>query len=121
MGLDKYMLFAVVAIAMSLPIRTVCTAQTNENTGVSESVIELQKGTVLVFAEPQQAKERLTTKDDFIKSLSPFDRSARLKTDKPVSEEEFLKHLAEQVLPWGEDEKSVLVVWLLLWRTKPKT
>ena len=84
MGLDKnkYMLFAVIAIAISLPIGTVCTAQTNENTGVSESVIELQKGTDIVFAGVEEAKERLTKKDDFIKNLSPFDRSARLKTVK---------------------------------------
>jgi len=108
MGLDKnkYMLFAVVAIAMSLPIGTFCTAQTNENTGASESVIELQKGTALVFAGPQQAKERLTTKDDFIKNLSPFDRSARMKTDKSVSQEEYLKFIAEQVLPWTAGEKD---------------
>jgi hypothetical protein len=102
----RYSLFVLVAVATFIPIGAVCTAQTAENTGVSESVIELQKCTVLIFAQVEEAKKRLTTKDDFIKSLSPFDRSARLKTDKFVSEEEFLKYIAEQVRPWKIDDRT---------------
>ena len=103
---NKYLLFAVVAIAISLPIGTICPAWTTENSDVSGSVIELQKGTTIFFAGVEEAKKRLTTKDDFIKALSPFDRSARLKTDKSVSEKEFLEHLANQAQPWTINEKN---------------
>ncbi len=106
LGKNKYLLFAVVTIAGSIYLGTVCTAQATEDTSVSELVIELQKGTELVFAQVEEAKKRLTTKDDFIRNLSPFDRSARLKTDEFVSEEEYLKYVAEQVRPWTTDDRT---------------
>lgn len=110
MQLDKneYLLFAFVATAISLPIGHVCHGEKNQNSDVSESVIELQKGTDIVFAGVEEAKKHLTKKDDFIKFLSPFDRSARLETDKPVSEEEFLEHVANQVRPWTDEEINQL-------------
>jgi len=77
----------------------------DQNVPPSESGLELQKGTEIVFASVKEAKKLLTRKDSFIKSLSPFDRSARLKTDKTVSEKEFLEHVADQVLPWTVGEK----------------
>lgn len=77
----------------------------DQNIPPGESGIELQKGTKLVFASVKEAKKLLTTKDSFIISLSPFDRSARLKTDKPVSEKEFLEYVANQVRPWTVGEE----------------
>jgi hypothetical protein len=100
---SKFLLF-VIAIAMFSAIGNCCKGQVSESAGVSESVIELQKGTDIVFAGVEEGRKRLSEKDEFIKSLSPFDRSARLMTDKPVSEEEFLEYVAEQVMPWTEDE-----------------
>lgn len=104
---NKFMLF-VIAIAMLFLVGNICRGQAVENTGESGTVVELQKGTDIVFAGVEQAKKRLTEKDEFIKSLSPFDRSARLMTDKPVSEEELLEYLAEQVQPWTDEEISRL-------------
>ena len=100
---SKFLLL-VVAIAVFPYIRNICRGQAGENVGTSGPVIELQKGTDIIFAGVEDAKKRLTEKDEFIKSLSPFDRSARLMTDKPVSEEEFLKYAAEQVMPWTDDD-----------------
>jgi len=77
----------------------------DQNVPSSKSGIMLQKGTEVVFASAKEAKKLLTRKDSFIKSLSPFDRSARVKTDKPVSEKEFLEYVADQVLPWTVGEK----------------
>lgn len=70
-----------------------------------ETVLKLQQDTKLVFAEVEEAKVLLTTRGTFINSLSSFDRSARMKTDKYVSEKEFLEHIAEQVSPWTDEEK----------------
>ena len=103
---NKHYLFAFVIIVTSLHSGNLCIGQTDQNTGTSESGIELQKGTKLVFAEVEEAKRRLATKDDFVKSLSQFDRSSRMKTDKDVSEKEFLNYIANQVRTWTVDEKE---------------
>jgi len=103
---NKYYLFSFVIIVTSLRSGNLCIGQTDQNTGTSELGIELQKGTKLVFAEVEEAKKRLATKDDFVKSLSRFDRSSRMKTDKHVSEKEFLQYIANQVRPWTVDEKE---------------
>lgn len=78
---------------------------TNKSVSFLDSSVKLQEGTKLVFAEVEDAKKLLTTRDMFIKSLSPFDRSARMKTDKDVSEKEFLEHIANQVRSWTAEEK----------------
>ena len=100
------LLFVFYIIAMSLSIVIVCEGQTTQNPSASESALELQRGTEIVFAGVEEAKQRLTIKDDFINSLSPFDRSARLKTDQTVSEKEFIEHLANQVSSWTDNEKN---------------
>ena len=70
-----------------------------------DSNVGLREPVKLVFAEVEEAKIILSAKDDFIKSLSPFDKSARLKTDRFVSDEEFLEFAANQVRPWTVGEK----------------
>jgi hypothetical protein len=103
---NNCLLFVFFVVAMPLSIGIVCEGQTTQNSGASESAIELQRGTEIVFAGAEEAKQRLTMKDDFINSLSPFERSARLKTDQNVSETEFLEHVANQVRSWTIDEKN---------------
>lgn len=56
------------------------------------------------FLMKEEGQLVLSHEDDFIKSLSAFDRSARLKTDKEVTPEEFKKHITQQVLNWSEEE-----------------
>lgn len=50
----------------------------------------------------------LATSDDFLRSLSPFDRAARLKTDGPVTPEQFTSFVALQVVEWNDRERSLL-------------
>ena len=59
---------------------------------------------VVHFASVDEGRKVLTTKDDFVRHLSPFDRSARMKTDKPVSEDEYLAFVGKNVADWAEDE-----------------
>ncbi len=56
------------------------------------------------FATRRQAKQALATRDGFVARLSAFDRSARMKTARPVPEDEFLGFLAAQALPWLPEE-----------------
>jgi len=121
---NQYLLYVLVVMVMLMLFGNLCNGQArdeeivyynnpdiisnrlaDQNDASRASGIELQKGTELVFAGVEEAKKRLTTKDVYIKSLGPFDRSARLKTDKTVSEKEFLEHVANQVRPWTVGEK----------------
>ena len=70
------------------------------------------------FATVAQGRELLTTRDDFIIRMSPFDRAARMKTDQDVTEDAYLRFVAANVREWAPDEKAVVEgVWAEL---KPK-
>ena len=60
------------------------------------------------FASQSEGRKILTEKDEFIQCLSPFDRSARMKTDKAVSEDEFLEFVGRNVVDWTEEEMQTV-------------
>ena len=74
--------------------------------GYSQGEIKLGPQTAFVFATLETGKRILTARDEFIMRLSPFDRAARMKTDKEVSEKDFLEFLGRNVLSWSEGEKQ---------------
>ena len=59
-----------------------------------------------ICANADKGKEILGKRDDFIKRLSEFDRSGRMKVNAPVSEKEILAHVQSNVLPWSEQEEK---------------
>ncbi|MFX0071906.1 MAG: hypothetical protein ACFFAO_12525 [Candidatus Hermodarchaeota archaeon] len=60
----------------------------------------------IIFLNKFQASKILAKEDDFIKALSPFDRSARLKTEYKVSTAAFLDYISKQTLNFGAFESS---------------
>lgn len=68
----------------------------------------LTPNSVAVFADLAAGRRVLTNRDDFIRSLSPFDRAARLKTDREVTEAEFLAFLGQSVRSWSSEETDKL-------------
>ncbi len=74
--------------------------------GVCRAQIKLTDETTVVFATVDEGKKVLTARDDFVQHLSPFDRAARVKTDRAVSEEVFLEFVGENVLAWTDAEKE---------------
>jgi hypothetical protein len=76
--------------------------------GACEAQIKLSGDTAVTFATADEGRKILTTRDDFIRALSPFDRAARMKTDRDVSEKEFLEFVGQNVLDWTEAEKVSL-------------
>lgn len=60
----------------------------------------------LHFASLEEGREILRTRDGFIRRLSPFDRAARLKTDREVSETEFLNFVAGKVIEWDSADRG---------------
>lgn len=69
---------------------------------------KLNDQTVVVFATVEDGKKILGQKDDFVSRMSPFDRAARMKTDKAVSEKEYLSFVNRNILPWDKDEVAKL-------------
>jgi hypothetical protein len=69
-------------------------------------VEKLTEGTTILFATPERGREILCRRDDYVERLSPFDRSARLKTAEPVSEEAYLAYVGMQLLPWNASERE---------------
>ena len=57
---------------------------------------------LLTFATQAQGQAALGTRDEFVARLSPFDRAARLKTRKVVSEQEYLAFVRASVMGWND-------------------
>jgi hypothetical protein len=83
----------VLLVVFSLIAICTCQAQTKINEKANT-----------VFASVQEGKEILTTRDDFIERMSPFDRAARMKTDQVIAEDEFLAFVGRSTLAWNQDE-----------------
>jgi len=62
----------------------------------------------LAFANIDQAKQILATRDAFVERLSPFDRAARLKTNRVVTEAEYLEFAASAALGWEEADRRAI-------------
>jgi hypothetical protein len=60
------------------------------------------------FATPSEGRQVLAASDKFIRRLSPFDRSARMKTDKFVTEDELLAFIGKNVAEWTQDETQTV-------------
>jgi hypothetical protein len=75
-------------------------------------------GQSIDFATVAKGRELLTTRDDFVTRMSPFDRAARMKTDQDVTEDGYLRFVAANVREWAPDERAAVEgVWAEL---KPK-
>jgi hypothetical protein len=79
---------------------------------------ELQVGTKVEFSTREQAAKLLGERDAFVAALSPFDRAARLKTDRETTEKAYLEFVAAQAEEWGAADKELMTG--LLTKLKPK-
>lgn len=74
--------------------------------GRSYGELRIGQGTTVAFATVDRAREILAGRDDFVRSMSPFDRAARMKTARAVSEEDYLAFVAKNVLTWNDAEEQ---------------
>ncbi|HVY71988.1 MAG TPA: hypothetical protein VHH73_18795 [Verrucomicrobiae bacterium] len=70
----------------------------------ADTEVAFTAGTTIAFASVETAQGILTNRDEFIRALSPFDRAARLKTDREVTEAEFLAFVAKQAREWTPED-----------------
>ncbi len=74
--------------------------------GLCEEAVQWDEKTKILFAGVEEAGRILARDDSFIRSLSPFDRAARLKSEKPVGKDEFLSFASAQARAWDPEEAS---------------
>ena len=72
----------------------------------------------LSFASAKEAQSILSARDDFVERMSAFDRAARLKTDRDISEPQFLRFAGSATLDWTPHEKQVVEAAFLEIRTE---
>lgn len=70
--------------------------------------VTLRESVTISFASVAEGTRTLTARDDFVERMSPFDRAARMKTDKEVSESQFLEFVGKNVLEWNDEEKQMI-------------
>jgi hypothetical protein len=70
--------------------------------------IKLDDKTDIMLASVDEGVKTLTSRDDFVQRLSPFDRAARMKTTEYVSEEKYLEFVSKNVLQWNKDDKKLV-------------
>ena len=68
----------------------------------------ISKAPSIVFASVDAGRRVLTTKDDFITRLGPFDRAARMKSGRPVSEAQYLQFVASNVVAWAPNDRATV-------------
>jgi hypothetical protein len=62
----------------------------------------------ILFAEVAHARNILSTSDAYSKTMTTFDRAARLKTDRDTTEADFLAFAAGAALDWSPDEREAV-------------
>lgn len=60
------------------------------------------------FATVQEGQAVLGAADSFVKHMSPLDRELRLRSEKKVTQDEYLAHARAQVIPWTDAEVKTL-------------
>lgn len=78
-----------------LAVLFLCTAAWAEN-----------KKPVFIFASEEEGRTLLTTRDEFIENMSPLDRAIRMRSEKPVSADEFLKFVGNNIISWENEDKE---------------
>ena len=123
----KYLAFGIVVLTLSLLSADFCAGQNDNETsyfnnpdiisnrlqkeqaGEQKPNLELYKNSEVIFASIEEAKKILTTKDNYIKSQTPYDRKLRLNKSEPVSVKKYLDFLSEQALEWSQSEKDKII------------
>lgn len=70
--------------------------------GLSAAEFAVTTNSLLVLGSREEARQALTSEDDFIRALSDFDRAARMKSESPVTRAQFLDFVGGEALAWTD-------------------
>lgn len=76
--------------------------------GFLGGLVDQARGQELVFTPAADSRRILLERDTFVTRMSAFDRSARMKTERSVSESDFLEFAAAAALDWEQHEKDLV-------------
>ena len=65
-------------------------------------------GSAYAFATPAEGRAILSTRDEYVRTMSALERSAQLRTGDKVDEGRFLEFMQGTVLVWTEEERRQL-------------
>src|SRR5581483_5671167 len=71
--------------------------------------VAISSNSVISFASLDEARQIITNRDSFLAAQSPFDRAARLQTDRDVPPEEFRDFLGTNVMAWQPYDTNRLI------------
>lgn len=66
------------------------------------------KKPVFIFSSEEEGRSILAVRDDFIENTSPLDRAVRMRSENPVSVDQFLKFVGNNVASWENEEKELI-------------
>src|SRR5438105_1016162 len=70
--------------------------------------LKCRTNTVVRLIDGNRAAEEFGRIDQFVSSMSAFDRQALLKSATPVGDREYLDFIADQILPWENKYAEVV-------------
>ena len=76
--------------------------------GAVRDAVPLHGDSVIQFATQQESATLLQTRDRFVTAMSPFDRQARLRVSREVSEKEYLQFSSSQAIEWEAEQVARL-------------
>ena len=98
----------VLAVIFALAVTVVWTAP-----GLPQSDDQVRVAadppSTIAFASFSEAWATLSARDAFVEAASPFDRSVRMQSDRPISEMEFRRFLGAQARAWSPSETARLM------------
>lgn len=78
----------------------------------ANAVVPIAADTSIRFATDEQGQAVLGKRDRFVDAQSPWDRQARLTTDRDVSVDEYLKFAAGEAIAWSDADRQKLAAAL---------
>ena len=82
------------------------------NLSSTSATYQLTDKNVVIFATKAQSQQILSTADSFTRNMTSFDRSVRLKSDRTLSSEEFLRFAGSCALDWSPGEVTFITASL---------
>ncbi len=70
--------------------------------------VPLHGDSVIRFASVDEGRALLATPDEFTKQLGPLETQIRLRTDKPVTADDYIQHVLPEVVPWSDEQVRAL-------------
>jgi hypothetical protein len=95
-------------VSLSAPLRPVSLHHLLRAALVFCALLAHAQAQEIVFATAEEGRPFLSARDDYVRSMSAFDRAVRMTVDRDVPESEYLEFAAKSVLEWEREEREAV-------------